>query len=77
MFIYLFTNICNDIPLDILGEAERRHMVVGGMMCHPILAQISPTALSGITVAMCYCMSWRVAILITTRGASGSGHYRN
>ena len=75
MFIYLFTNICNDIPLDILGETERGHMAVGGMMCHPILAQISPIALSGITVAMCYCMSWRVAIQITTRGASG--HYRN
>ena len=25
-----------------------------GMVCHPILAQISPPAFSGITVSMCY-----------------------
>ena len=77
MFIYLLTNICNDMPLDIIGEAEHSYMAVGGMMCHPILAQISPHAFSYITVAMCYWMSWQVAIQLATRGASGSGHYRN
>ena len=38
------------MPLDILGEAEHWHMAVSGMMCHPIQAQISPPAFSGITV---------------------------
>ena len=32
------------MPLDIIGEAEHWHMAVGGMLCHPILAQISPPA---------------------------------
>ena len=50
VIICLLTNICNAMPLDILGEAEHGHMTVGGMMCHPILAQISPPALSGITL---------------------------
>ena len=49
MFIYLLTNICNDMHLDIVGEAVHGHMDVGGLMCHHILAQISSPALSGIT----------------------------
>ena len=44
MFIYLLTNICTDMPLDILGESEHGYMAVGGMMCHPILAQIQFTS---------------------------------
>ena len=56
--------------LDILGELLQKHGLSGYI-------PYFPPAFNGITVAMCYCMSWQMAIQLATRDASGSGDYKN